>query len=275
VQELGFTSWFSRNMTLENSLRHLSAAKCRQVEVAAMPEYLARWKSIRTSLDSRCMSVSAVSLGVPFYYSDGKLDLHSKSKTVRDGTLRFVRRGIEFASRINARLIYACSMTRGTPEERGRTLENLSMLVADCAAYAERAGVRFGMEPFPTGELRTISETGVFIDSVGTDNLGMVIDTGHAAITGESMSQSIRSSFGHIVHVHLNNNDGKRDLHWPPQKGRLMPGDFEEVLRTLRERGYRGNMSVELSRPRPVVRRVLESRAFVDDIISRLDRPSD
>jgi sugar phosphate isomerase/epimerase len=256
-------------MPLETSLRYLAVAGCEETEVAAMPGYLPRRSAIRRSLKKKGMQVTAVSLGVPFFFSDSRLNLHSPKKAVRDSTIEYVRKSIDFASHIESGLIYACSMERGTPGDRDKAIARLTETVVDCSDYAKANGVRFGLEPFPTGELPTVRETAVFVERAQSDNLGVLFDAGHAAISGEPLKKAAHISHKGIVHVHLNNNDGVGDLHWPPQTGKLSAADFEDLLLELNDQDYRGRISVELSKPRPVVETINRSREFVEGLLRR------
>lgn len=235
-----------------------------------MPELLPHSRSIRRSLKNFGMKVTAVSLGVPFYYSESQLDLHSSSRAVRESTLRYVRRSVDFASEIEADLVYVCSMSRVPRFERAELIGHLTNSIADCADYAKAVGVSFGVEPFPTGELPTIGQVNDLIKEAMSENLGVVVDTGHAAISGEPLARAVRDS-ENIMHVHVNNNDGVADLHWPPQKGKLTRRDFETLFIELRNHEYHGKVSIELSKPRPVVSTVSDSRLFVQKIMERVN----
>ncbi len=259
-------------MPLERSFRYLAIAGCEEIEVAAMPRYLPQRSTIRRSLKKKGMEVTAVSLGVPFFFSQSRLNLHSPKKTVRDSTIEYVHKGIDFASHIESGIIYACSMDRSPRADREGTIARLTESVLDCSDYARSAGVRFGLEPFPTGELPTVKETSAFVEGARSDNLGVLLDAGHAAISGESLKKAAHISRKTIMHVHLNNNDGVGDLHWPPQVGTLSPSDFEGLLLELNDQGYRGGISIELSRPRPVVETVNRSREFVEAVLRRVSR---
>ncbi len=106
-----------------------------------------------------------------------------------------------------------------------------------------------------------------FVREVDSAKLGVLIDSGHAAISREGLLEAAVSSRGRIAHVHLNNNDGCRDLHWPPQRGKLTRRDFSEFMRELERQGYRGRISVELTKPGRIARALVSSRLFFDDLI--------
>lgn len=249
-------------------------AQCSDTEVAAMPKYFARQNLIRDSLKKAGLHVTAVSLGVPFFYSNSRLDLHSPRQSVREETLEFVRKSIDFASHLDAGIIYACSMNRSSNGDRDKVLERLKTSVAECSDYANDAGLKFALEPFPTGVLPTIRDAMSFIEKTGSRNLGVLLDAGHVAISGENLGDAVALSWHRVTHVHLNNNDGVSDLHWPPQRGILGPGDFSELLAGLERQSYRGKVSVELTKPRPVVGVIMNSRKFVERLMGGLKHPA-
>ena len=260
-------------MPLEVALRHLAAADCTDIEIAAMPQYLPRSTSIRAALKKMGLNATAVSLGVPFFFSDSRLDLNSPRRSVREASLRYVRESVDFASQLEADLIYACSMKRGAQAELGTALEHLRQAVADCSDYAKGATIGFAIEPFPTGLLPTLRETDTFIREARSDNLGILLDTGHATMSGEDLGEAARRSKGNISHVHINNNDGVRDLHWPPQRGKPTVTDLRGLLTELAAQDYRGKLSIELSKPRPVIGTIIRSRQFVDGLLGDFKGP--
>jgi xylose isomerase len=153
---------------------------------------------------------------------------------VRERTIRYVKRGIDLASQLDAGVIYACSMRHDASNDRISTLQRFKHSVSVCADYAHEVGLKFALEPFPGGELPTVAETILFLNEMKSKNVGVLIDTGHASISGESLRHVVRISKDNIAHVHLNNNDGVNDLHWPPQSGKLAVADFIGFLAELR-----------------------------------------
>ena len=269
MREIGFTSWFSRDTPLEVAMGHLAAVKCKETELAAMPEHLARWREVVALLRKHQMKATAVSLGVPFYY-DPRLDLHSSAEPVRTDSVAYACRGLDFASRIGAELVYACSIRRGPKDGHANSLRRLDRSVRECTRYAEKLGIRFALEPFPTGVLPTVRDTVGFVKDLETDNLGVLLDTGHAAISGEPLAKAVQISKGKTVHVHLNNNDGVGDLHWAPQTGKLRTSDFVEFMAELKNQGYSGRVSLEISKPEPVRETLVGSRRFVEQVLDRI-----
>ncbi|MEM2874563.1 MAG: sugar phosphate isomerase/epimerase family protein, partial [Candidatus Hadarchaeales archaeon] len=124
------------------------------------------------------------------------------------------------------------------------------------AAHARRRGVRIALEnpgrdprsyPGTFEELRRLAEA---------ENLGITFDVGHANLFFRRMG--VRSTAGQIVryirrmrdlivHVHLHDNNGVNDDHFPPGKGEI---DFPRVAAAFRRVGYNGAFILELWDPK-------------------------
>ena len=55
-------------------------------------------------------------------------------------------------------------------------------------------------------------------------NLGLLLDVGHCLIAGEDAGAAARAAGPLLAHVHLDDNDGVGDLHWPLLSGQLTAG---------------------------------------------------
>lgn len=106
------------------------------------------------------------------------------------------------------------------------------------------------MEPAPDMLLE-------IVDAVGDPRFRLCLDVGHAACMGEDESPErwIRAMGGRIAHVHLHNNDGVDDLHWPLGQGVL---DMERILSALEEHSPDATVTVENIRAAESVRWLLE-----------------
>jgi len=77
------------------------------------------------------------------------------------------------------------------------------------------------------------------------------LDIGHCNLHGRSPTKMLRRFAGRIAHIHLNDNDGRRDLHLPAGCGLI---DWDRVAKALREIGYDGTLTIEVfSRDREYV----------------------
>jgi 5-keto-L-gluconate epimerase len=114
-----------------------------------------------------------------------------------------------------------------------------------CAAYAKALGVRIVVEPVDRFEVDLIHSTQdglAFLNQIGFENVGLVLDTFHLNIEDVSIEGSIREAGDLLWHLHL--SDSNR---WYPGAGHI---DYASVMRVLREIGYQGYVSGEFM-PKP------------------------
>ena len=264
--EFGFTSWFSRAVSLTRAFRYLSAAGCTSVEVAAMPAYLSRGRQVSESARANGLDVTAVGLGVPFL-RDPKLSLHSRDGSVRRESVRYVSAATDLAAGLGAPIVYVCSVRKEPKAPKAETLGYFTDSLRACAEYAEKTGVVLAIEQFPRGEIQTFEAASDLVSEVGSPSFGVLLDTGHLAISGEAMDEAVIRSKMILKHVHINNNDGLSDLHWPPQRGKLTREDFRSFFLRLAESGYEGRASVELVNPRPIAKTLVGCVSYLQEII--------
>jgi sugar phosphate isomerase/epimerase len=77
----------------------------------------------------------------------------------------------------------------------------------------------------------------------------LLLDVGHCLIAGEDAAAAARDAGPLLGYVHLDDNDGAGDLHWPLLTGRLTEARLAGLAAALRETGYRGGLSLELKAP--------------------------
>jgi sugar phosphate isomerase/epimerase len=77
------------------------------------------------------------------------------------------------------------------------------------------------------------------------------LDLGHCNLSGRNPVAMIRRFGSRLYHLHLHDNDGRRDLHLPPGTGSI---DWPAVVRALKEVGYDRTITLEVfSRDRDYV----------------------
>ena len=89
--------------------------------------------------------------------------------------------------------------------------------------------------------------SGGLLDRVGHPNLALLLDIGHCLISREEPADVVRRAGSRLGYVHLDDNDGQGDLHWPLLTGRLTRDGLRELGAALRSVGYRGPLSLELN----------------------------
>jgi len=155
---------------------------------------------------------------------------------------------ILFAERLGASVVLGSIRGRlddsssGTQQRGYQTAVDASR---ELAQFAAGHGVRLTIEPinrYETNFLNTVDETLTFLDEVGEDGIGVLLDTFHMNIEESSMSDAFHTAGDRLWHVH-----------WV-DSNRCAPGmghtDFRSLWHALADVGYDGFLSAEIL-PRP------------------------
>ena len=117
----------------------------------------------------------------------------------------------------------------------------------DALTHADRAGVDLAFEPEPGFLVETVAEWATLRTALGDpDRFRLCLDIGHLLATGEGDPGDVIRKFApHIATAAIEDTRRGRHEHLPFGEGHL---DVPSVLDALDAVGYRGILSVELSR---------------------------
>jgi len=82
------------------------------------------------------------------------------------------------------------------------------------------------------------------LSKVNNASLKVTFDIGHANLTQEKPEGFYSKTAELVVNIHVNNNYGKRDNHYPLSRGII---DFKKVFTLIAEKGYKGSVIIERS----------------------------
>jgi sugar phosphate isomerase/epimerase len=170
-------------------------------------------------------------------------DLDAPDTALRRAAMELVKQQIADVARLGATVAYL------VPGSDGSAV-SLTYFAEVCSALADYAGlrqVRLCVEHIPGRALPTVTATLAWLESVGHSNLYLLLDVGHCLLSGEDTAASVRRAGSRLGYVHLDDNDGKGDVHWPLLTGQLRPHDLEELIHALREIDYRRGLALELN----------------------------
>src|SRR5262249_57047811 len=74
----------------------------------------------------------------------------------------------------------------------------------------------------------------------------LLMDVGHCLLSGEDPAAVVASAGKRLLYVHLDDNDGASDLHWPLLTGRLSEEMLRATFASLKDQGYAGTLALEL-----------------------------
>ncbi len=181
----------------------------------------------------------------------------------RRAALEAMKRQVADAAQLGATHCYVIPGRDATSEGLARFAESCSLL----ADFAAQRMVRLCVEHIPGRALPTVAGTLAWLRQVDHANLVLLLDIGHCLISGEEPARAVEQAGSLLGHVHLDDNDGVGDLHWPLLTGRLTRDTLERFLHTLVQTRYAGRLTFELNPANPdPVAALREGKALVEEL---------
>ena len=180
---------------------------------------------------------AAVGRGLP----DG-CALDAADAGLRREALERMQRQLADAARLGATCIYVVSGIDGGAVGLAYFAEACGLL----ADYAAGRMVRLCVEPIPGRALPDAAAALAWLRQAAHPNLGLLLDVGHCLLAGEDAAAAARAAGPLLAYVHLDDNDGAADLHWPLLSGRLTAAQLAELAAALRDIDFSGGLSLEL-----------------------------
>jgi sugar phosphate isomerase/epimerase len=214
----------------------------------------------------------------------------------RDPALARQRHAATLAAELAAPIlvVHVSSLRFASPDlavravTRQRDLRRLEALVSFCAPLGVALGLENGKHPDhvryllglidelegsaperPAASSRDASGCRAVITP--SARIGLVFDSGHAALRGGNPLVVAAEMLPRLLHTHLHDNQGARDEHLAPGQGSI---DWPALLAVLSQGGYAGPFLSEL-RPRPdlTVARWQRDLALARSVLSEAHQP--
>ena len=234
----------------EDALTALAAIGFRSIDVQAKTFVSS---ASRARLNDLGLSVSCLALC--FNMKDGAA-LDSATPAARQAALDHCREALDHAAALGASTAYA------VPGVNSATLPQFGEALGQVADFAAERAIRVGIEHFPGRALPTATATLAYLSRLNHPNLYLLLDTGHLQMSGEDPAAVIAAAGARLGYVHLDDNDGEADLHWPLRAGVLTEEALAATFAALARSLYDGPASIELSPQLPdPVAALAQSRA--------------
>jgi sugar phosphate isomerase/epimerase len=202
------------------------------------------WQAVKRTLDSAGLEVPQVVTG-ELFGADGLCLVTADMDLYRRAEKR-VRSVIDLAAFLGAmvnigRLRGRLDSLAGAPDAWKTAVERMRGV----GEYARDQGVKITLEPinrYETDFLMTAAEGMRFIEEMGCENVGLMLDLFHMNIEEDSIEAGLCRAGKALWHVHI--ADSNRNY---PGSGHMA---YASIFQTLREMDYAGYVSAEL-RPLP------------------------
>jgi len=197
---------------------------------------------IRKKIESSGLTVVSV-MPAFFHYP---FSLSSPIKTICNDSINYMKDCIDNAILMGAHhvLVVPTNMLYGqTLDDSRRTF--MKSLEKVCS-YAEMRGIKLGIEvlhPKLSSYMGYTSQAIQVIRDLQSDIVGVVIDTGHLNLSGESFQSALDNLGDYLLQVHINDNNSKEQQNAIPGEGTF---NFEGMVDLLRRYDYQGFLTLEL-----------------------------
>jgi len=250
--KIGFHTWTFVSLPLEAALKHIRNAGFTEVEINANKSHLdprvfprsklPHLKNLLNDLGLHPNSVHAPINGV---------DLSTQNSDVKKQSIDLLTETLEYCRAIECPImVMHPNHSRSIPIGLEAMKKNSIEAIREVIKKAEELGVKVAMENMIDtigGRFGgRISELREIIKHVGSSYLGICLDTGHTNLLIDSdtdLEKEITHAGEYLWTLHVHDNDGKEDHHWPLGEGSI---DWSLVIRSLRKVGYKGVFLMEI-----------------------------
>lgn len=236
MQKLGFRTGIFTDWRVERTTAELQGLGYDCVEIClerpdVRPEKLteSRCVELRQALDDMGMGIASLS-----YHADAEPLGERRANQFR---------AVQAAAWMGANILILNG--EKSVDQATQWAEHVERFKALCEA-AERGGVTIAVEPEPLLVVGSSQDMADLIGAVGSPNLGVNLDVGHAYITDPDLAATVRMLGSSIVHLHLEDIKDKVHRHLLMGEGDI---DFGALRSTLAGIGYQGPYVIDLFGP--------------------------
>lgn len=200
----------------------------------------------------------AAASGVTIWQTHGPWRWPSKDDTEEDRAERMekMKKSIHLTSLIGCKywivhpIMPHAIYERKDPEKSKSTWDINRTFMRELIRVAHEENVIICLEnmPMPEFSLGKVEDIIKFVKEMDDPNFKICLDTGHAAVTKESVGDAVRAIGKDLLAtLHVHDNNGIHDQHRLPYFGVI---DWDDVTRALLEIGFDGVFNYELSAPK-------------------------
>lgn len=172
-----------------------------------------------------------------------RVDLADLNHDARQASIDDLLRALDWAAVIGAQLIVVhpggLSPMEDFEHRKANLIESLSRLTEEGQARKIQIGVEnMPKGVYPGSHMNHLAE---IVKLVNHESIGLVLDTGHAQISG-NLSEETMAARDFLISTHVHDNNGRSDSHLPPGEGVI---DWNAWKFTLDEIAYTGPIMLE------------------------------
>jgi xylose isomerase len=238
---------YGEEHTLAENFEQASQVKGLEGVELVYPFDLRDAEEVKPLLQTHNLECSAVNVNVKSEPKFHRGSFTSTDPEVRAEAVRYLKTGMDLAASLGSYLVTMCPLADGHDYpfevDYGQAWRWLREGIGEAASY--RSDVKVSLE-YKRSETRThcvlnsAATTLHLCDQIGSSNLGVTIDLGHALYIAETPAQivALLADAERLFLVHV--NDNYRDFDWDMIPGMVNFWDWLETFLYLDQVGYNG-----------------------------------
>ena len=170
----------------------------------------------------------------------------SQLESINDDSIRYMMDCIDNAKLVGAESVLVVPIKTMFNQTLDEARKIFMYNLAKICEYAESENMDLNIEvitPKLAGFVYETKQAVQVIREIGSDRLGIALDTGHLNLTGENTESALETAGDMLKQVHINDNNGLEQQNAVPGEGTF---DFASFGRLLEKHGYKGLLTLEL-----------------------------
>jgi sugar phosphate isomerase/epimerase len=241
--QYSISNWIYAMEDLEKSLQRLAKYEYGAVELEGEPDKEKyEPKKVKKMLRQYKLEVSSIA-GMYLWKEEIKRDLASSDKKIREQTIIYLFKCIDYARLMGAKLVIVvpAAVSKLAPSlSREEDWKNSVKAVREVAKYAEKKDILLAIEPinrYETYLVNSIQDALYYAREVNSSHVKIMADTFHMNIEERDIPEAIRMAGNNLINVHI--ADSNR---CSVGRGHI---NFKALIKVLKEINYQYALTLE------------------------------
>ncbi len=241
--QYSISNWIYATEDLEKSFKRLAKYEYDAVELEGEPDK-EKYKpeKVKKMLQQYGLKVSSIA-GMYLWKEEIKRDLASSDKKIREQTIAYLIKCIDYAKSISAKLVIVvpAAVSKLTPSlSKKEDWKNSVEAVQEVAKYAEKKDILLAIEPinrYETYLVNSVQDALSYSREVNSSHVKIMADTFHMNIEERDIPEAIRIAGSNLINVHI--ADSNR---CSVGRGHI---NFKALIKALKEINYQYALTLE------------------------------
>ena len=241
--QYSISNWIYATEDLEKSLQRLAKYKYDAVELEGEPDKEKyEPKKVKKMLRQYGLKVSSIA-GMYLWKEEIKRDLASSDKKIREQTIIYLFKCIDYAQLMGAKLVIVvpAAVSKLAPSlSKKEDWKNSVKAVQEVAKYAEKKDILLAIEPinrYETYLVNSVQDALYYAREVNSSHVKIMADTFHMNIEERDIPEAIRIAGSNLINVHI--ADSNR---CSVGRGHI---NFKALIKALKEINYQYALTLE------------------------------